>query len=364
MAFKNHDSYQLRDSFSKYTGIDLHDFFNEWVFQAGFPHFEIMKSEYNKIKSEYTVTIKQRSRFNSNLYHNVPLIVTFFNDSFIRFDSKIIFSGSESTFVIKTPWQAALISLNADLDISEAITKYYNELSTATTYILNDVLMDITVKSIPSKTFIMVEHHWIGPEHNLSNTKGIRFSDYRYWTINGIFPSGFQADVSIKYNGIEGTTRDGSNYLDHTLNIQNEDSIVLLYRPDKLSAWSIDSFYTVYPSINKADKKGLIRIKNLKKGDYCIGLYDFSAGIRINKPSNGIRIYPNPGKSELVIDLSSSPIIFKTIRLIDTTGKIQFTKTINNQMIIKIETNNFKSGLYFVEIATTNEKITEKVVIE
>jgi len=364
MAFKNDNSYQLRDSFSKYSGVDLHDFFNDWVFQPGFPHFEIIKTEYNQVKSEYSITIKQLSHFNIHLYHNVPLKVTFYNDSFTRFDYNINYTGPESIFVIKTPWQAALIALNVDLDISEAISKNYIELTTLKTCSLKEALMDISVKTLPSKAFIIVEHHWIGPEHSLSLAKGIRFSDYRYWTVNGIFPNGFLAEATIKYNGVEGSAHDGSNFLDYTLNIQNEDSIVLLYRPDRLSPWNICSDYTLYTLTNKTDKKGQIRINDLKKGDYCIGLYDYSAGIGAIKPKYRINIYPNPVKSELVIDLSLDPTIYKTIRLIDSSGKIQFTTNINKEMIIKIDTRYLKSGLYFVEIATTNEKITEKVVIE
>jgi hypothetical protein len=364
MAFKNHDSYQLRDSFSKYTGIDLHDFFNEWVFQPGFPHFEILKTEFDQPKSEYSITIKQRSRFNSNLYHNVPLIVTFLNDTFGRYDYHITFTGSESIYKIKTPWQAAVITLNADLEISEAISKYYNKLTTTGDYILNDVLMDIKVKTLPSKAYILIEHHWIGPEHNLSNTKGIRFSDYRYWTVDGVFPPGFLAEATLRYNGIEATTHDGTNYLDYTLNIQNEDSIVLLYRPDKLSAWNIFSPYTLFTFTSKTDKKGLIRVTDLKKGDYCFGKYDYTAGIEETKSKHGFMIYPNPGKSEFIIDLTTNPIIFKSIRVIDTSGKIQINSNFTNDKIIKIQTGNLKNGVYFVEIVTKNEVLTEKVVIE
>lgn len=365
MAFNNNNSYQQRDSFSKYTGIDLHDFYNEWVFQPGFPHFEIIKTEYDQGKSEYLITIKQRSRFNSSLYHNVPLKVTFYNEYLTRFDYNITFTGTESIFVIKTPWQAALIALNVDLDISEAISKYYREIATASIFNLQEAMMTINVKTLPSKAFILVEHHWIEPEHYLTNTKGIRYSDYRYWSVDGIFPTGFAAEATIKYDGTEGSYHDGSNYLDHTMNILNEDSLVLLYRPDKLSAWiNIKNTNAIFTTLGKTDKKGSIKILDLKKGDYCLGKYDYTAGIGLKFQKINLKIYPNPAKSELVIEIPQQPERFKSIRLIDSSGKILYTRNIDKEQLIKIETVNFKKGIYIIEIKSTDKVITEKVAIE
>jgi hypothetical protein len=364
MAFKNDDSYQLRDSFTKYTGIDLHDFFNEWVFQPGFPHFEILKYEYNQANTEYSITIKQRNRFNSNLYHNVPLKVSFYNHDLNRFDYNITFTGTESIFIIKTPWQAEMIALNVDLDISEAISKYYTELTTKSTYSMKEALMDITVKTLPSKALIMVEHHWIEPEHYLTNIKGIRFSDYRYWSVDGVFPTGFAAEATIKYNGTVGSNHDGMNYLDHTMNIVNEDSLVLLYRPDKLSPWiNITNVNASFTILVKNDKKGLIKIPVLQKGDYCLGKYDYTASIGSVNSDVNFKVYPNPAKSELVIEILNQPEIYKNIRLIDSSGKILLSRIIDNEQIIKIETAKFKSGIYIIEIKTTESVITKKISI-
>lgn len=360
MAFKNHDSYQLRDSFSKYTGKDLHDFFNDWVFQPGFPHFEILKTEYDLLNQEYSITIKQQSRFNSKYYHNVPLKVTFFNDSFSRFNHNINFSGPESIFTIKTPWWASLVALNVDIDVSEAISKNCIELTAKSNYNFPEAMMSINVTNLAleSKAFILVEHHWIGPDHTLTTTKGIKFSDYRYWSVDGIFPNGFKADATIKYDGTEAA------YLDHTMNIINEDSLVLLYRPNKLSPWiNIKNTNSTFTTFGNKDKKGIIKILELKKGDYCLGKFDYSVGIGSILHNNPIKIYPNPVKSELVVELSD-PTKYKSIRLIDSSGKEIYSKYLSKEQLIKIVTANFKKGIYIVELKSSENFISEKVVIE
>jgi hypothetical protein len=236
------------------------------------------------------------------------------------------------------------------------------DINTATNYSLKNGLMDITVKSLTSPARLLVEHHWIGPEY--PGLKGIRLSDYRYWSVDGYLPAGFVAEATIRYNGVENVSADGSTYLDHTLNIINEDSLVLLYRPDKLSSWSICPSYTLYTFTNKTDKKGSIRINDLKKGDYCLGKYDFYAGLLNESAQKRVSIYPNPGKTELFIDLSAVPDHIKSIRLIDSSGKTMLTKTGNKDTIFKIDIRNYNKGIYIIEIATTHEVISEKVVIE
>jgi aminopeptidase N len=364
MAFKNHNSYQLRDSFSKYSGINLNDFFNDWVFKPGFPHFEIINTSYNQSLSEYTVNIRQNSRFNSSLYHNVPLKVSFYNDGFERFDYMINVNGYESAYQVKTHWQASLIALNADVDLSEAIGKNYTEISSTGSITLDEAMMTIKVDALPSKAFIFAEHHWIGPDHTLTETKGIRFSDYRYWTVDGIFPAGFKAEATLRYNGTESAI-DGTNYLDHTLNIQNEDSLVLLYRPNKLSPWTnIKNTNATFSTFSKTDKKGSIKVINLQKGDYCLGKFDHSASTGSIPAKKDFRIYPNPARSELVIDISDNPGYYKSLKLIDSSGKIIFSGVIDNNPFIKIETSSYNKGMYIAEIITTDNVLCEKFIIE
>ena len=50
-AYSSASSYDFQNSMSKYSGIDLTDFFDTWVFEKGFPHFSVASFNTKNIKN-------------------------------------------------------------------------------------------------------------------------------------------------------------------------------------------------------------------------------------------------------------------------------------------------------------------------
>ena len=76
-----------------------------------------------------------------------------------------------------------------------------------------------------------------------------------------------------------------------------------------------------------------------------------------------IVLVPNPAKSEFQINLSNNQITISKVQIIDTNGRIinQINTNDNTQ---KIQTENLKNGLYFVNIFDQNgNKATRKLII-
>ena len=77
-----------------------------------------------------------------------------------------------------------------------------------------------------------------------------------------------------------------------------------------------------------------------------------------------LKLFPNPATTELNVQLNSNETN-KKIEVIDLLGKKVFTKTVsNNSSNFKINTTNYKPGIYFVSVTSNNKAVrTEKIVI-
>jgi glucose/arabinose dehydrogenase len=79
----------------------------------------------------------------------------------------------------------------------------------------------------------------------------------------------------------------------------------------------------------------------------------------------GVSIYPNPAKDELIIDFSSaSTSLSAQILIYDIQGKKVSAINKNDNAIQKVDTSNFAEGMYIMKISTENgEQSTHKLII-
>ncbi|MFP4469863.1 MAG: C25 family cysteine peptidase [Bacteroidales bacterium] len=75
--------------------------------------------------------------------------------------------------------------------------------------------------------------------------------------------------------------------------------------------------------------------------------------------SESLMIYPNPAKEEVNISLNAT---MKQVKIINNMGQLVFDRLVDAASV-KINTNSFQKGVYFVEIHTENGVSTEKLVI-
>jgi hypothetical protein len=73
---------------------------------------------------------------------------------------------------------------------------------------------------------------------------------------------------------------------------------------------------------------------------------------------NNIRIYPNPVRSELFIDIKN--LTNTQLEVMDITGKLLFNQTLN--FINTIDTSNFSNGMYLFKIISYEGSLTTKVI--
>ena len=93
-----------------------------------------------------------------------------------------------------------------------------------------------------------------------------------------------------------------------------------------------------------------------------------TTGIKENSFASSIKLFPNPATDHLTIDLGSNNKKVEVI-ITDITGKIIYTTIArdpdnNREQKIEVNTNDFKEGVYFVQIQSAGFIGTKKLFVE
>jgi len=354
--FGNINSSQFRDSLTKYSGKNMNSFFNNWVFEKGFPCF---RAEIRNYSTNTEVKVYQFLRFTDRKYTEVPLEITFYGDNMEKAVRNIVLNEMEETFDFKLPFVPQFAVINENMKLAEAKSPAKIIVKTTGSFDMSDALLTLYVNDIQDSALVYAEHLWVAPVSWPTAVSGIRFSDYRYWSFNGIFPQHFDAYARIKYNGKEGSMT-GDNYLDHTLNIINEDSLVVLYRENISAPWNIYPDYKIITG-SKTDKVGMIEIYHLKKGDYCLGVRDYQQSIKKSGQARPVEIIPYWKNDEITFSVSNE-LPFERLICYDTFGKVMKDIQIQPNELVKLNTSELSSGCYFFKFIAGNEVITLKSI--
>jgi len=272
--FSSMNSYLLRDHLTQYSGMDLSDFFDKWVLKPGFPHFSIdsVKVASNGPNYEASVFTKQKLKAATSYFDQVPLEITFFDNSWNSQTEKIVHSGviAVATFIL--PFNPVYTAINYYNKISDAISSDVKTLSAPGNYdYVNSQSghITLTVNSITDSALVRIEHNWASPDP-IKIATVYKLCPNRYWKIDGILPPNYSITAKMFYDG----RKSGSSYYDTELfdDINaHEDSLVVLYRRDAGSDWTEYPFYTK-TIIAPNDKWGQIVLDSFILGEFAFAL--------------------------------------------------------------------------------------------
>ncbi|MGL4597927.1 MAG: T9SS type A sorting domain-containing protein, partial [Bacteroidia bacterium] len=311
---KDVSSADFRDNLIAATGLtNLNDFFNDWVFNPGWPHFSIdsVASTPNGPNTDVTVYVRQKLFGAPALYTNVPLQVSFFDANGNREVRTMQMSGQNMSFQFTLPFAPVYTAMDFDEKISDALTAQTQTVSTTGAHNFATARMNMTVTTITDSTLIRVEHNYVAPDPIQNNTSNFRISSKRYWNVDGMLTSGFHATARFYYDGRTTTTSGGANYLDNDLAIPNGDSIILLYRPSPADDWTEYPHYTKSVIGQQATSKyGYVNIDTLYLGQYCFanGVSTVLIGVdELADEAPTLLAYPNPAGEQITLEWSSDP---------------------------------------------------------
>lgn len=351
-AYGNMNSNEFRDLLQTSSGQNLSSYFANWVFAPGWPHFSIDSVRYLSPQSSSTtqavVYLKQKVYGPTSLYSNVPLELSFFNAAWGFVNRRVVMSGATQAFTVNVPANSNYCALNLKAKILDATSHEYKTIKSAGTQNFAFGKMAVQVLNPgQDSSMLRVIHHYVKPD-DFKNSNGNRISNQHYWSVEGIWSQGFTAKAEFNYNGYKTNTGTYS-YLDTNLAVVNADSIALFYRANAVSDW-IREWQVTKTIINQ--KAGYFTVDSLKQGEYCFAsLADLSTAInKVRIKQQQVKLYPNPAKGKVTIELAEEPLSSLKITVIAADGK----KLSTDEMIgTKKELNiqHLSKGSYTISIA-------------
>ncbi|MBK8470855.1 MAG: hypothetical protein IPL33_00815 [Sphingobacteriales bacterium] len=374
-AFSTANTDQFRDYMSACSGIDLTHFFDDWVKQPGFAHFAV--STYilgvgapRTDSPDYL--IRQRHYANPNLYNNVPLEVSFFDEHFNR-HIETVFSGAAScNWYWLSDADYVYIALDFDEKINDASTDYHRFINTTGSYDFPTTRVSVAVNNIVDTTLLRIIHNRIAPDRfddqgNYAVPDNIKLSPNRYWTVEGYSQSTFDASATFTYNGSTST----GGYLDNNLITGNENNLRLLFRPQVETFapwngnWQVVNDAVLETGSSSTDKKGTITVPQLQYGEYALG-YDSSttdtmitptpcelyigSNPAIPEQTAHFKAQPNPttvGNISLVWEEAPKPL--SEITVYASNGKMVYSEALPvGATTLNLPANQWQSGVYII----------------
>ena len=351
--------------FDEYTPYSLSGFFNQWIKEAGFAHFDILWV----LEQEgfYNVRIKQTPRFNEVKYQNVAVALTAFSASWERYDAQVMIMNNEQTFKVACPFEPVYWAFDFDDKISDAVTTDWASLSGSGEVEMPQSLMrKITYDAGNADSILLrIEHHWAPADGTFGVPTGAVISRQRYWTVDGIWGDGTELSSELIYSGLT-TPSPEYGYLDNELIRITEDSLVLLYRATASMPWQVAPDY-IKNTGSLFDKRGTIAISKLKKGQYALAMYDanLASGSSISTTKSEFKAYPNPADDELIIELADKHDCC-VVEITNAQGQVVLSEKLKGKSNTKkLNISKLAAGTYFVGVVTHNLAYDiKRVVVE
>ena len=342
-AFGAASSEQLCDALTEATGIDMHGFFDNYVYIGGMPHYEVNLLNVTPNGTQYDANIRM-SYWHvgpSHVGQNNRVEVTFVGAAGQLQTELIGWDGLEDEQVVTLDF--APVAAFADYDNHFLDAKQEKNKTAKAPMDITLGQFKATVNSVTDSTMIRVENHLVQPDND-PEIPGLTLSTRHYWNILRLDLN--EADVTGAFTFGNNNSMDGD--IIHTEN----DSAVLLYRANALETW-----HTIPYTQQGTWKTGRFTVSDLQTGQYTIAVIDKSM---LSLPEQMMRcsIFPNPAKDQVTLQWQGASdgevkVFNQQLQLVKILPYRQA-----NELSFSVE--DLKPGIYFVE----HHSVIQKLIIE
>lgn len=373
-SYKTMNSAEFKTLLETSSGQFLTDFFNGWVFSGGWPHFSIDSIRYTAIGSgsySAAVSLRQKLVGAPALFNNVPIEVSFFDNTWARTIKTFTVSNVNQNFTSVLGFNPVYAAINYDSKISDGITSEVKTLKANIIYNYSLAKTTVTVQNFGvDSSLIRVEHNYAKPDPLKFNVMKYKLSNQHYWKFDGILSPGFRAKAQFNYDGaaVPAIPITGGlySYMDTCLTTGGSDSLVILYRKNAGEDWrEVYSYSKVkYPGGGKA---GRIVVDTLKLGEYVFAnRMGVATTIKAQeKHGTYLKVYPNPASNNITLKLENYNLSGgEIVDVKNIEGKIVYSGPINGNET-QIDCSGFAKGNYFVGVYKNKKMVAnQKLVLQ
>lgn len=367
-AYKNMNSAEFKTLLETSSGQLLGNFFTDWVFNGGWPHFSLDSAKYTMVgPGNYiaTVYVKQKITGAPTYFTNVPLEISFFDNNWLPTVRTVTMSGANQTFTMSLPFAPLFAASNYDTKIGDAIAADNGIYKANGNYskTLGKCIIAITNKGADS-SFIRVEHNFAAPDPIKNNIKNYKISNQHYWRFDGVLSPGFVSKLHLNFDG-NMTTSGSYGALDTCLTKTQNDSIVVLYRRNTADDWKLVDKYTKFKTGVTAGK---FIIDTLRLGEYAFANKNGSGSVGIRtaeKAVTSLKVFPNPATNNVTLKVENYNLTGgETVEIKNMEGKIIYSGNVSGAETI-IDCSAFAKGNYIVGMYRSKKLITtQKLVLQ
>jgi aminopeptidase N len=356
-VFMHATSEDLRLALEEASGLNLEDYFNDWVHTPGWGAFEIDSTTFTG--SSLKVWYSQKSAGNSHTYQNVPFELSFRNANGALSAQQVSLSGPSGMVEVPALEAPAMVMLNRNEAISQAITSEEKKVGTTGNSAFGNALLEVNTTAISDSVWIRIDHHWVAPDPVKASGSVYRLSPNRYWKVDGILNEGYRGGLKFTYNGR--TLNTSSGWLDQDL-VTDETKLVLLYRPNNRADWqAIEATKTTFTST--IDKFGYFQTDTLMLGEYVFAEIDSSLRVHTApKLDFEVQVFPNP-TADAQIQLRWEKPEVDFIEVFTNEGRILGRVPVTKQATsAEIPCSHWAAGLYRIQVVLRNGQRIAKTI--
>ena len=349
---------QFRDYLTEETQVDLHDFFDDQVFQPGFSVFVVDSFASVQEGNQYLVDIhiQQKLRECPQYYQHVPLDLTFVSANNEREEFQVDASGQYTNVQLPCNFLPVMVVLNGHNRLNQARMDHeFMVYSDQSLYpILPYVDFRFSRETVTDSSLIRIEHIWAAPDQQPLGNGIFEISNSHYYLVDGLWDDDDLYSGRINYNGSQETD------LDFGLYNGGEQQAILVYRSTSADSWEIYPYFSLGTgSLTNGD--GYFTIDTLLRGQYAFANGDIFAGLQPVSEQIPVTLncFPNPTQDFLDI---TGYLEGDAIGLFDVyapNGKLiqRSSARINASFSKRIETSGLGNGNYILQVTLSDGRV-------
>ena len=351
-AYQAATSEQLCESLTQHSNIDMHGFFDTYVYASGMPHLYAVIESVTETSGQYEVKLKlsyQHIGDNHIGQHN-RYEVTFIGPDFQLVTEMLEWDGLHETAVVTLDFEPVGVVNDFNNNWLDARTQKNFMLKSSSQQSFGSFKVEAV--NFTDSVFVAVENHMVGP-YDDPLIPCLNLSTKHFWTINRYDFGEAEVKGMFDYSN----SSDGD--IIHTAN----DSTTLLYRRDASEAWH-EIAYTVYAG--STWKHGRLIVDNLLPGEYTFAAWDKEA---LGQEEHFVleqrmQVYPNPADGR--VNVSWGEVSDGQIRIVSPEGKELRSISFSRADHISVFTDGLPKGCYTL-LRLNKEGVvmdTEKLIIK
>jgi hypothetical protein len=346
--YGNIDAYIMRDHLSQVTGIDLTNFYQDWIFQPGYPTFEVDSVSAAQVGQVYKLGFHIEQKLygrDQNWFNQVPVRIKLMDENFeeiVSFTDHVTGQFHQAEFILDRIPRYVL--LNPENTLNLGFQAEHLKVDAVDNYYMNGALMRFRYISGEGQAMVYAEHHFAGADDFVNNPDEVRIGKKRHWKV-------LAADIDDRIDYWAEVEYNANNGFDDDLTGMTEDSIILIWRPNASVEWREHPDYTKR-RLAANDGQGFMRIFNLLPGDYAFANGEFlNTATKSVSIASRLSIFPNPVQDKLIIE---NPLNGQeaSIHMYSMDGKLALMKKtlVNEDNQFEIDIRDIPSGTYHLEL--------------